>query len=430
MSRRTRLLLGLLALAALVVVGVDVLRQTRQTPPLLPTLPTGSFSIEAPETQRGLDKTPLVYQAEFIAQLTEALRPSLVLATPAIGMPSAGVVLARGRGVLVSATSGSARWTLQTLDGRVVRATVRGRDLVHGVLLLRPGEPFDAAGVRLADPEPDEVGPFLAIQPRDGTASTRVITAPGSAWQLGARLRQDGVPPGSTVVDLDGELVSFIAPGVDEAQPLDVGLLGEILDALGDRRAHRHPWIGADLQTIDGALRRLFPAGRIVVVHVDPGSPAANAGLRPGDVLQGVRVGDATLDRAEAVANALPTAASLTLRRAPPQANAVEVKVADLQVPRPFLPEGGGVGVTQGIGVAVRVLPGSRAATAGLQSGDIVEMIDKQPVATAAALARTLADPGQHLLTVCREETRRFIVVAGPTRVDGAKPANDPEDEP
>jgi hypothetical protein len=428
MSRRTRLLLGLLALAALIVIGVDVLRQTRTTSGLLPTLPAESFTIEAPETRRGLDKTSLVYQAEFIAHLAEALRPSLVLATPATGTPSGGVVLARGLGVLVSATSGSERWTVQTLGGRVARATVRGRDLVHGVLLLRPDEPFEVAGVPLAQQGPDELGPFLAIQPSAGAASTRVIAAPGTAWQLGTRLLQDRVPSGSTVVDLDGRLVSFIASGVDDAQPLDVELLREVLDALGKGGSHRHPWIGADLQTIDEALRPVFPTGRIVVVHVDPGSPAANAGLRPSDALQGVRVGAATLDRAEATANALPAATSLTFLRAPPNENAVEVKVADLQVPPPFLPDDVGVGVTQSVGVAVHVLPGSQAATAGLQTGDIVEMIDKQPVTNAAGLARGLAGRGQHLLTVRRGDARRFVVVSGPTRVDGAKAANDAED--
>ncbi|MPZ16695.1 MAG: hypothetical protein GEV06_02090 [Luteitalea sp.] len=429
MSRRTRLLLGLLALGALIVIGVDVLRQTRNTPPLLPTLPAKSFNIEAPETRRGLDKTPLVYQAEFIAHLAEGLRPSLVLATPASGAPSGGVVLAQSLGVLVGATSGSERWTVQTLDGRVARATVRGRDLVHGVLLLTPNEPFDVAGVALARQDPDELGPFLAIQPTGGTASTRVIAAPGTAWQLGTRLRQDRVPAGATVVDLDGGLVSFIASGVDEAQPLDVELLHEILDALGEGGSHRHPWIGADLQTIDEALRPLFPLGRIVVVHVDPGSPAAEAGLQPGDVLQGVRVGDATLDRAEAVANALPAAASLTLLRAGSDENAVEIKIADLQVPWTFLHDDAGVDVTETVGVAVRVLPGSDAATAGLETGDIVEMVDKQPVMTAADLARALAEGGQHLVTVRRRDTRHFIVLSGPAGVTGTKGANEAEDE-
>ncbi|MPY90458.1 MAG: hypothetical protein GEU99_21365 [Luteitalea sp.] len=430
MSRRTRLLLGLLALAVLILIVVDVLRQSRSTQGLLPTLPAESFTFEAPETRRGLDKTPLVYQAEFVAHLTDGLRPALVLATPAAGAPTGGVVLGDDRGVLVAATSGSERWTVQTLGGRVARATVRGHDLVHGVVLLEPDEPFDVPGVPLVEPDTGELGPFLAIQPSESTASTRIISAPGTASQLESRLQQDRVPAGSTIVDLDGTLVAFIASGVDDAQPLGVGLLREILDALAEGGSHRHPWIGADLQTIDDTLRPLFADGRMVVVHVDPGSPAAEAGARAGDVLQGVRIGDVTLNRAEAVTNALPAASTLTLLRAPPDENAMDVEVADIQVPWPFLNDDAGVGVAPARGVAVRVLPGSKAATAGLQTGDIVEVIDKQPVTSAAGLAGTLAGRGRHLLTVRRGDTRRFIMVSGPARVNGSGGANGLEGMP
>src|SRR4051794_37109992 len=59
----------------------------------------------------------------------------------------------------------------------------------------------------------------------------------------------------------------------------------------------KRPWLGANLQAVTAELSREFdlkrPAGA-VVTNVSPGSPAARAGLKPGDVI--VAVGDQPVD--------------------------------------------------------------------------------------------------------------------------------------
>jgi S1-C subfamily serine protease len=63
-------------------------------------------------------------------------------------------------------------------------------------------------------------------------------------------------------------------------------------------------------------------------------------------------------------------------------------------------------------GVAILdVTPGSRAARAGLEPGDVITAVNRQPVGTVRDLGRALGDaPGTVALTVWRDGRLMLIV--------------------
>ena len=85
------------------------------------------------------------------------------------------------------------------------------------------------------------------------------------------------VPVGPIEIDVHGKLRSF-----------DIQL-GELPGSATAQRDGSPAKIGIGLHDITPELRSRFTLGQdkgVVIVQVEPGSPAARAGLRPGDVLQ------------------------------------------------------------------------------------------------------------------------------------------------
>jgi S1-C subfamily serine protease len=424
MSRMTRLLLLGLGTAVVCVVLADVVnrRSASREAVSASEQPPG-----APEPRRGLDKTPLVYQATFAADLADRLSGSLVLAQPENGTGSAGgAIIDRQGHVLIANTFTSPRWIVRAKDGSVFKATLLATDAVHGVAMLRLADLPIATGIPFGDQAPEaHPGPLLVLQPTpDGTA-TRVIPAPGQVAMIPSRLVQDEVPIGATVVTLEGAMAAFVGSGSLHPQPLGVAMLRQVVSALVEGRPHRHPWIGANLQTIDPPLRPFFPRGRLVVVSVGTSSPAARAGLRSGDLIDSIGVSGRTIERAEDLPAALERASAITFERVSPSRDSIAVAVENLQVPPQFRGRETGL-LTEApalAGVRVTVLPGSRAASAGLQTGDLIEAVDRQPVASAS-LERMLAEPPARLLTVNRSGRRFFAAFpAIDTREPDAKPS-------
>jgi S1-C subfamily serine protease len=410
MTRMTRLFLLGLGTAVVCVVLADVVSRRSASREAVSASaaeqPPGS-----PERRRGLDKTPLVYQATFAADLADRLAGSLVLAQPENRTGSAGgAIIDRQGHVLIANTFTSPRWIVRTKDGSVFKATPLARDAVHGVAMLHLADLPIATGIPFADQAPDaQPGPLLVLQPTPEGTATRVIPAPGQVSLIPTRLVQDEVPIGATVVTLEGAMAAFVGSGSLHPQPLGVAMLRQVVSALVEGRPHRHPWIGAHLQTIDPPLRAFFPQGRLVVVSVGTNSPAARAGLRSGDLIDSIGVSGRTIERAEDLPAALERASAITFERVSPSRDSLAVAVENLEVPPQFRGRETGL-ITEAPappGVRVTVLPGSRAASAGLQTGDLIEAVDRRPVASAS-LEGMLAEPSSRLLTVNRSGRRFF----------------------
>src|SRR5690606_21535820 len=100
----------------------------------------------------------------------------------------------------------------------------------------------------------------------------------------------------------------FLGAGIRGGLPFtSEDLQNEVLVALRAGVSVAVPWIGMDLQNLDGALADRFPEGDMVVVYVEPGSPADEAGLRVNDVLTRARVGNVAVTTAEEVDERIQT---------------------------------------------------------------------------------------------------------------------------
>jgi hypothetical protein len=290
-------------------------------------------------------------------------------------------------------------------------------DPVHGLgLLAFPGEPRPAlvpATARVLRAGES----MLVVAPGSETAAARTVQWPGDLRELAAEARW--LSPPHLVFSLGGELLALrMGPGSEVALH-SAAQLQEIGEALLRQGRHVHPWIGAELQDIDGSLRRVFPNGTLLVAHVYQGSPAARAGIREGSTWDAFVTADARQARRAADVEALLTDLA-PVRAVPPpeQGEPVVVEVVDRQ----WSPPGATPLARRGIvpeaaEVRIAVVPGTAAATAGLHDGDVVLALDGRPVASQAGLARALADPRAHLVKVRRDG--RHGLVALPPAEDG-----------
>lgn len=220
--------------------------------------------------------------------------------------------------------------------------------------------------------------------------------------------------------------------GLSFAIPIDVAMKVE-----GQLLAHgkvTRGRLGVTIQDLNQALAESFglpKAAGALVSSVEEGSPAAKAGLQPGDVilsLDGQEIATSS-DLPQRVADIAPGArANLEVwRKGRHQTLGVVVgespqdQVASVngQAPhgrlgvtvRPITPEELRQAETQG-GVVVEGVSGP-AARAGLQPGDVVLSVSGTPVTGVDQLRSLVARAGKHVaLLIQRGEARIFVPVA------------------
>ena len=427
-SKQTRVLLGALAAIVLVIVAYDVWRPPDESAVTRPQRPAEA----PPPTRRVLDKTPLLYEGEFLQNLLMRLRPSLVSAHPepdTFAVTTNGFVVGPSL-VLASLVSDAPTWRLHTADGEVADGVLVGLDAVHGLALLRTTLADSSQPIPIAGGVPlSTVEPLIGVQASATGGEIRMLLRAGSVSSFDRALASAGLRPGELAIDADGRVRAFGTATEDGVQPLFAFEIGEIAAALSTTARHPHPWLGAALQTIDEGLSVWFGEGGFVVVHVEPGSPAARAGLKAGAVLTEAHLGERVARTADGVDNLLEVGQAIEFLPAPrgrTTPKPITVKVADRQEPLPvsahdvaslgLMPAAGQPGV------AIVVAPGGPAAARGLLTGDVVEAVDLQPVTSARLLERALAaraSKGAHVATV-RRGLDRFFVLLGPAEVAAA----------
>jgi Do/DeqQ family serine protease len=383
------------------------------------------------------------------------------------GMPRARVQQSLGSGVIVRA------------DGVIVtnNHVIEGGQQFMVVLSDRREFP---AKVLLADPRTDlavlkiEVGaerlPVLAIDDKEDlevgdlvlaignpfgvgqTVTNGIIsainrTADPSAGDPSAFIQTDAsVNPGNSggaLVDMDGDLIgvpTFIlsrsgtSSGVSFAIP--AAMVRRVVEtAVGGGQTVERPWLGAktDLVTSDIArsLNLPRPEGALVS-NLYPGSPAARAGLREGDLITsvgGAEVNDpASVSYRVATARPGDTVDVGILRDGQPQHLRVRLETPPANPPRDQLVIQGGnplAGATvvnlspavadelgadpfAGRGVIVFKAGRGYAAAAGFQPGDIVREVNGQRVTNTHQLGDVLQQDAR-LWQVTIERNGRLI---------------------
>jgi Do/DeqQ family serine protease len=310
--------------------------------------------------------------------------------------------------------------TVRLSDQRVYAAKVVGMDPRTDVAVLKIEANETLPFVVLGDSEHLQVGQWaLAIGNPfglDRTLTVGVISAIGRAG-LGIEDYEDfiqtdaSINPGNSggpLLNIYGEVIgintAIVATGQGIGFAIPINLARLIATQLIETGEVVRGWLGVSIQPLTPELAESFGLDRVtgaLVNHILPGSPAANADLQRGDILllfdgkevRGVR------ELQLLVASApVGKRVDVEVLRSGKRLK-VPVVIAEMEQTsrvaltsgQPSRAEGLGFAVipADGEGVLVdAVEPGSRAASAGVQPGDILLSINRQEIDSLEAFRK------------------------------------------
>jgi serine protease Do/serine protease DegQ len=366
-----------------------------------------------------------------------------------------------GSGVIVDADKGyiltnnhviehATQITVTLRDGRHVEAKLVGSDPETDIGVIRiKGEHLTA--VKFGDSDSLRVGDFVvAIGSPFGlsqTVTSGIVSALGRSG-LGIEgyenfIQTDAsINPGNSggaLVDLDGMLVgintAIVGPaggnvGIGFAIPSNMAR--DVMEQLVEYGEVKRGQLGVGVQDITPELAKalnLSRTGGALVSQVRPGSPAAKAGLRSGDVVvavDGKPVADAGSLRNTIGMLRIGTEVKLDILRdgkelsvsaviAKPKQERVKASKLSGRLSGaelgPIEPDHPLAGQVEGVEV-IGVERGSAAWTAGLRKGDIIVSVNREPVKdTDGFRAAVEGTRGPLLLNVRRDDSALFIAI-------------------
>ncbi len=320
-------------------------------------------------------------------------------------------------------------------DGRTLQATIVGTDPQVDLAVLKV-DPVALTQINFADSAELRVGDFVvAIGNPFGlsqTVTSGIVSALGRSG-LGIEGYEDfiqtdaSINPGNSggaLVDLQGNLVgintAIYAPsggnvGIGFAIPAN--MVQAIMQQLIAKGEVRRGYLGLAVQGLNLELAAAFGVDRsdgVVVVEVEPGSVAEDAGLRPGDIL--TRMGARAINRVSdfhsqaAITFVGDTLNTRYLRDG--RERRTRLRIAedelDLVAGGRFDPRLSGITLQNfrdqqdsalGAGVVVtEVEAGSKAATYGLRPGDVIVAVNRRAVTSLRDFRESIAPKAQQLL--------------------------------
>lgn len=364
-----------------------------------------------------------------------------------------GVIIDAKRGLVVTnnhVIANADEITVKLRDGRNLQAELVGSDPDSDVAVIRiPAERLTA--IPLADSDALRVGDYVvAIGNPFGlgqTVTSGIISALARRG-LGITGYDDliqtdaSINPGNSggaLVNLRGELVGINTAiysqsggniGIGFAIPTN--MVSRITEQLVAHGEVRRGFLGAQLQDLDPDLAEAFGIKArtgAVLVNVIENSPAARAGLQPGDVV--VEINGETVESAAALRNEVALSRvgeklTLTYIREGKRRN-IKIKVAEretAEMPSDLrnerlagatfgdIPEQSpAFGRIRGV-MVFEVEQGSRVAAAGLREGDIISSVNRTPTRNLQEFLRVVNQvKGQMLLRVRRGNHAAFMVI-------------------
>lgn len=242
--------------------------------------------------------------------------------------------------------SGADRVQVTLKDGRIFDGKVMGTDPVTDVAVIKidadnlPTLPLgDSSGLQTGE-WAIAIGNPLGL---DNTVTEGIISATGrSSGQVGVPdkrvdfIQTDAaINPGNSggpLLNARGEVIGVNTAIIQGAQGLGfaipINTVKNIADQIIAKGSVDHPYLGIQMVTLsDSVLGELKNAGEgdriktdtgVLVIDVQPNSPADDAGLRPGDVIQSLA--NTSIEKAEQVqdsvaSSSIGTALDLTVNR-------------------------------------------------------------------------------------------------------------------
>ena len=364
-----------------------------------------------------------------------------------------------GSGVVVDAAAGiiltnhhvihrAEEIAVHLADGRSLKAALVGSDPETDIAVLKV-EPDALVALALGDSEQLRVGDFVvAIGNPFGlgqTVTSGIVSALGRSG-LGLEGYQDfiqtdaSINPGNSggaLVNLRGELIGINTAilsrgggniGIGFAIPINMAR--EIMEQLLEHGEIQRGQLGAQAQDLTPDLAEAFnirlPRGA-VVTQVSAGSPAANAGLKVGDVITHIngremqnatdvrnRVGllrigqqvEMSVMRGQQRLQLTATIAPIELSTIDgselhPRLSGAQLATLSEQTVR---------GMVQGVAI-IEVRPGTSAQRAGLRGGDIIAQANRQAIKDLDSLRQAINPREQLLLNIRRGSAAMFLAL-------------------
>jgi len=192
-------------------------------------------------------------------------------------------------------------------DGRVFNGKVVGVDPPTDLAVIKIETKEEIPVVKLGDSGKLKVGQIvLAVGNPFGLTGGPTVTS-GIVSSLNRSIQTENgmleliqtdaaINPGNSggpLVNTAGELVAINTANMPYAQGIGfavpVNTAKEILNELIEKGRVRRPWIGITSMRITRSLARYYrlPANEgVLVVHIEPFSPADNADIRKGDIIE------------------------------------------------------------------------------------------------------------------------------------------------
>lgn len=323
-------------------------------------------------------------------------------------------------------------------DGRQLDAEVIGSDAGADLAVLKVRSKTPLVAAKLGTSSDLMIGEtVIAIGAPLGlkkTVTVGVVSALGRSIRDGDQVFNDfiqtdaSINPGNSggpLLNADGEVVGINSAIIASAQNIGFAIPADKVRRIVDELTHfgkvRPAWVG--LSSMPLALEQARRLGwdrtyGALVGQVEPGSPAASAGLQPGDIV--AQVGSTQVESGDDLRSRMRnfTAGAPIDMKVFRAGRTVDVTLTPTEFPQKLVETtlwerlGLRLKASEGGQRLTSVRPGTPAQRIGLEPGDLVLRINNQPVANPDALRDVVVQAlgQQSVLLLVRRGARGYYL--------------------